>query len=138
MKAGLIGLAMAVVAAGSTLAQERESDPAIEAVISGQIEAFKADDFDRAFTYASPGIQGMFGTADRFGAMVRQGYPMVHRPTELRFLDLRDENGSPHQKVVIRDAGGAYHVLDYDMERSEGGGWLIDGVQVLRAADVGA
>ena len=38
--------------------------------------AFKAVDFAQAFTYA-PNIKGMFGTADRFGMMVRNGYPMV-------------------------------------------------------------
>ena len=45
--------------------------------INGQIEAFQRDDFNAAFSYASPGIQGIFGTAERCGQMVRNGYPTV-------------------------------------------------------------
>ena len=48
-------------------------DDDIRGAIGAQIEAFKADDFDQAFTYASPLIQGLFGDSDRFGLMVRNG-----------------------------------------------------------------
>ena len=54
-------------------------------MISKQIEAFKADDFDTAFSFASPMIQRMFGSASTFGEMVQNGYPMVWRPAEVRF-----------------------------------------------------
>ena len=59
---------------------QSSSSPAIESVISKQIEAFRADDFATAFTFASPNIRSMFGTPDNFGVMVRRGYPMVWRP----------------------------------------------------------
>ena len=45
----------------------------VEATIDGQIEAFLADDFNRAFTFASPNIQQIFRTPENFGLMVRQG-----------------------------------------------------------------
>lgn len=112
-------------------------EPGIEGTISSQIEAFRADDFTTAFTYASPSIRGMFGTAERFGQMVRNGYPMVWRPDELRFLELRDIDGRIWQKVMIRDQAGGFHVLDYQMVPGEAG-WQINGVQILRAPDVGA
>ena len=60
-------------------AQAQEAG-AIPDVIGRQLEALEADDFARAFTFASPMIQGMFGTPENFGAMVKRGYPMVHRP----------------------------------------------------------
>ena len=56
-------------------------------MISEQIDALRADDFATAFTFASPGIQRMFGSPARFGAMVREGYPMVRRPRDVRFLE---------------------------------------------------
>ena len=43
-----------------------------------------------AFDYASPTIRGIFGSPDRFGAMVQQGYPMVYRPSEVRYLERRE------------------------------------------------
>lgn len=118
-------------------AQEaRVPEPGIEATIRAQIGAFLADDFGTAFTFASPMIQGMFGTSERFGQMVRNGYPMVWRPGEVRFLELRETGGALWQKVLIRDQAGRLHVLDYQMIPGEGG-WRINGVQILQAPDVG-
>ena len=69
--------------------------------------------------------------------MVRNGYPMVWRPGEVRFLALRDIDGALWQKVMIRDQAGELHMLDYQMiEGPEG--WQINGVQILRRPDVGA
>lgn len=110
-------------------------EPGIEATIGAQIEAFLADDFATAFTFASPNIQGMFGNSDNFGRMVRQGYPMVWRPGDVQFLELRDEGGLLWQKVMIRDQAGGLHVLDYQMIRT-GEGWRINGVYLLPAPDL--
>lgn len=112
-------------------------DRGIEATITAQIDAFLVDDFAEAFSYASPNIQGIFGTSERFGQMVRNGYPMVWRPGDVRYLELRDVAGNLWQKVLIRDRKGGTHILDYQMiETSEG--WKINGVQILRAPDVAA
>jgi len=118
------------VFAGMAMAQGRD----IEATIGAQIEAFRADDFAQAFQFASPSIQGMFRTPENFGNMVRQGYPMVWRPAEVRYLDLREISGALWQKVMITDAQGAVHVLDYQMIPSDNG-WKINGVTRLKAPD---
>lgn len=108
----------------------------IEDVISSQLDAFRADDFGRAFTFAAPGIQRMFGTPRNFGAMVRNGYPMVHRPDTVRFGALEQENGVLRQRVMIRDATGTFHALDYDMiEGPEG--WKIGAVRLVEMPEVG-
>ena len=109
----------------------------IEGTIQSQIDAFLADDFATAFTFASPNIQGLFGSSDRFGAMVRGGYPMVWRPEDVQFLELRDLDGRRWQKVMVRDQGGQFHVLDYQMIETDAG-WRINGVQILPAPEVGA
>jgi Domain of unknown function (DUF4864) len=138
MRRGILGLALWIGLGGAVWAAEiLPADPGIESTIEGQIEAFLADDFARAFTFASPNIKGMFGSADRFGQMVQNGYPMVWRPGEVRFLELRDIDGAIWQKVMIRDQAGGFHVLDYQMIPA-GDGWQINGVQILRTPDVGA
>lgn len=129
----VLALVLSLVLSGAALAQERD----IEAVIGAQIDAFRADDFATAFTYASPTIRDLFGTPETFGTMVRNGYPMVWRPDEVRFLELREIGGALWQKVLIRDAAGAVHLLDYQMVNLESG-WKINGVQILQAPDVGA
>ena len=45
-----------------------------------------SDDAKRAFSYAAPSIRAMFGTPERFLAMVRAGYPVVYRPPAVTFL----------------------------------------------------
>ncbi len=114
-----------------------EAQAGIEGTIRGQIEAFEADDFARAFTFASPSIQRLFGTPENFGVMVRRGYPMVWRPGDVRFGELRDINGALWQKVIIQDEAGVTHVLDYRMIQ-QNGQWRISGVQILPQPEVAA
>ena len=133
MRNGLIAVLCAAVLSLPALAQ----DEPIQKTIESQIEAFQADDFARAFTFASPTIKQMFGTPENFGAMVKQGYPMVYRPAEVQMMDLRDVAGALWKRVRITDQAGAGWYLDYMMvETAEG--WQINAVQILPAPDVGA
>ncbi|MYI68954.1 MAG: DUF4864 domain-containing protein [Boseongicola sp. SB0673_bin_14] len=120
----------------ASAADEPARAPGIGATIEAQIDAFLKDDFARAFSFASPGIQGLFGNHQRFGLMVRNGYPMVWRPSEVRFLRLREVKGALWQRVLIRDRAGGVHLLDYQMVGIDGN-WRINGVHILREPDVG-
>lgn len=113
-----------------------QEDP-IQSTIERQLQAFQADDFATAFTFASPNIKGIFGNAENFGRMVTQGYPMVHRPGAIKMLDLREVAGGLWQRVMITDQMGRTHLLDYQMiETAEG--WQINAVQLLKAEGLGA
>ncbi|MBY6141670.1 DUF4864 domain-containing protein [Leisingera daeponensis] len=103
----------------------------VTAVIGSQFEAFRNNDAETAFTYASPNIRRIFGSPERFGAMVRQGYPMVWRPAEVRYLDLREVAGSLWQRVMITDHAGVVHLLDYQMVNLKSG-WKINAVHLLK------
>ncbi|WP_299555442.1 DUF4864 domain-containing protein [uncultured Tateyamaria sp.] len=133
MRKWMMGMVLAVGLAGAAIAQETE----IEAVITSQIEAFKTDDFAQAFTFAAPSIQGIFRTPENFGRMVTQGYPMVWRPADVTYLDLREEAGGYIQTVRIEDADGVIHFLAYSMIET-GDGWKISGVQLLDAPGASA
>ncbi|RVT82627.1 DUF4864 domain-containing protein [Rhodobacteraceae bacterium CCMM004] len=136
MRRWIAAAAVAAVLAGGAAAEETP-DAAIRGVIQSQIDAFLADDFATAFTYASPMIKRIFGTADRFGGMVRQGYPMVYRPSDVRFVEAREAGGAVFQKVLMRGPAGAYHLLEYEMIPTPDG-WQINGVRLLEAAQLGA
>ncbi|MEM6637093.1 MAG: DUF4864 domain-containing protein [Pseudomonadota bacterium] len=135
MRTFIIGAVLALAASFASAQEPR--NPSIEGTIQRQLEAFQADDFVTAFTFASPSIRQMFGTPERFGQMVRNGYPMVWRPAEVEYLELREIRGALWQKVLIRDGEGRFHTLDYQMIPTEGG-WQINGVTVVRQPDVGA
>jgi hypothetical protein len=133
MRKGIYAFLTAALLALPAAAQEEP----IQRTIQSQIDALMADDFATAFSFASPMIKGIFGTPENFGAMVTQGYPMVYRPSNVRMLELRDVAGSLWQRVMVTDAAGRVHMLDYQMVETPEG-WQINGVQLLRAADVGA
>lgn len=132
----LLALLMALVVPAPVKAQDGPG-AAIRGVIADQIEAFRADDFSAAFDFASPGIRALFGTPEAFGAMVRGGYPMVWRPAEVTFGALEENAGVLRQQVIVRDAEGRYHALEYQMVPGPSG-WRINGVRLLPAPDVGA
>ncbi|MBT8409442.1 MAG: DUF4864 domain-containing protein [Alphaproteobacteria bacterium] len=136
MRALALALITSLGLTAAAAAQEARNAE-IESVISGQIEAFVADDVATAFTFASPNIQGLFGSSDRFGVMVQQGYPMVWRPGDVSFLELKEVAPYQLQRVLIVDRAGVPHVLEYQMIPSENG-WKINGVSLLRAPAVGA
>jgi hypothetical protein len=133
MRRFLTALAIWLAAAMPAAAQQTE----IETVIADQFERFRADDFAAAFEHASPTIRGLFGTPENFGAMVRNGYPMVHRPKSFRFLDFGEGRRGLRQIVEVEDIAGRRHLLAYEMIETENG-WKINGVQLLPPPDVAA
>jgi Domain of unknown function (DUF4864) len=113
----------------------QDSD-AIEDVIANQLSAFNDRDVQTAWSFASPMIQGLFGNPQNFGTMVEQGYPMVWTNSDAQFLELREIAGQFYQKVMIRDATGQRHLMEYAMIDTPAG-WLINGVSELPLPDVG-
>lgn len=133
MKAMLVAALLCALPGGPAPAQE----DAIRGVIDSQLDAFQADDVDRAWTYASPAIRGLFRTPENFGRMVREGYPMVWRPADVRYLNLEERGGQLVQRVLIADRNGALFTVEYYMIETEDG-WQINAVQVLPAPGIGA
>jgi len=125
---GLVA-AMAVATLGTQATAQKQP---ITGVIGAQIEAFQSDDMGAAFGFASPNIRALFGTPERFATMVEQGYPMVWRPADVRYLELREVAGNLWQRVMVTDDSGGIHMLDYQMIETETG-WKINAVQLLKA-----
>ncbi len=133
----LVGILALALWAGIAAAPAQAQDSgAIRSTIGAQLDAFNQDDVDAAWQHASPTIRRLFGTPENFGAMVRQGYPMVWRNREAKFLELREIAGDWWQKLMIRDAEGARWILDYKMIETPQG-WRIDAVTIIPAPEVG-
>lgn len=110
----------------------------IRDVINQQIEAFRADDGERAFSFAAPIIRSKFGSADNFMTMVRTGYPDVYRPKAVEFRELKRDGERLIQQVWFLGTGGDSTIGTYIMERQEDGAWKIAGVYMRRAPSLGA
>lgn len=128
-----ISAAFFALFSGLSAPQAVAQDADVRAVISAQIEAFEIDDFEQAFTYASPTIRQVFRTPENFGVMVQRGFPMVWRPADVRFLELQNRDGALWQDVMVRDVAGDVFILEYEMIELETG-WKINGVRIRPAA----
>jgi len=120
-------LVAALCVATAAIAQP-EADPGAAAEpIMKQLEAFRRDDYDTAYTFASAEIRQLF---DRpaFERMVKGGYPEIAR--SIFALISRSElapNGHVYVRVRIRGANGNAIEATYDMVQ-ENGSWRINGV----------
>lgn len=126
----LLWLAPALIGTARAQPVSQADQAAIRRTIEAQMEAFGRDDGEAAFAFASPMIQGMFGTPANFMAMVRTGYPPVYRPRSVDFTELVEENGAPVQKVELIGPDGRPALALYTMVRGPDG-WLIDGCRLV-------
>lgn len=118
-------------------AQSPDVSPAdtrsVRVLIQKQLHAFAQDDAAGAFSFAAPAIQQMFGTPDKFLAMVRAQYPMVHRPAAVAFLKPQAEGDSVLQRVQITDAAGKNWAVSYLVIRQADRSWRIGACVVAPA-----
>lgn len=136
--AAMLAGALATTPSPAAWAQSAPGDAAIRETIERQLRAFLDRDLGRAWGFASPSIQGLFGSPEGFGRMVEQGYPMIWTPRDWRFGTLEAApDGRLRQTLVLHDAEGRVWVADYWMIPLDGA-WRIDGVTLRPAEGAGA
>lgn len=127
-------LGLTVSAGAQTPPVSADDRAAIREVIQGQVDAFRRDDGNAAFGYASPAIRGMFGQPETFMDMVRQGYQPVYRPQIFEFREIVTLHGQITQKVHVVGPDGRPVTAYYPMTRLPDGSWRIGGCY-LQAPD---
>jgi hypothetical protein len=103
-------------------------------VINAQLEAFRRDDANAAYSLAAPEIRSLFRTPGEFMRMVRTGYKAVYRPRSVRFLHHFMVAGQPVQPLEIMTAEDQLIVAYYVMQRQRDGSWKIAGCSLKGAA----
>ena len=118
-----------------------ENDPimadiaSVQNVISAQIEAFKRDDGEVAFSFAAPDIRKMFATPDIFMAMVRQQYAPVYRPRYIEYLEPFVTEKHVFQPLILSGENGITVLARYVVERQADGDWRITSVTLSPAPE---
>ena len=120
LAAGFFGLTAAIAQADG-----------INETISRQIEAFKRDDAETAFSFASPTIQKQFGTPEVFMSMVARGYPQVYRPRSFRFAERATQGRTTLQKVIVVGPDGVAVAALYEMIKVDDR-WRINGCRIAK------
>jgi hypothetical protein len=133
MRKGFLILVTTLLLAVPAWAQNAGEQAAIRRTIERQIEAFRADDGERAFAFADTNIQSLFGSPERFMAMVREGYAMIYRPRDYAFGEARPDGDVVAQIVEFDGLDGSSAVAIYFMARQSDGSYRIAGVQLLPA-----
>ena len=114
-------------AAGTAAAQPDPDAEAAGRVVMQQLDAFRRDDFEAAFTFASAEIHDLFDRP-RFEAMVRSGYPEIARSSSaLIGRATRGPHGRLYLQVSVRGANGQSIETIYELVL-ETGQWRINAV----------
>lgn len=133
-RSALLTFAAVLAISGAAFAGEAEVTSA-QNTISSQIEAFKADQNDKAFSFADPTIATMFPTVEAFMAMVESGYKPVQKPEQYSFgrsKELGDRQIM--QEVLVTGPDGKDYMAVYQLIRQPDGSWKISGVSLSAAS----
>jgi len=103
----------------------------IRKIIQAQVDAFRRDKGELAFSYAAPPIREHFKTAENFMRVVKTSYHAVYRPASMAFIDASVDAGTPIQVVQFSDADGAVWIGFYSMQRQPDKSWKINGCQLV-------
>ena len=107
----------------------------IRSVIEYQLAAFKKDDAQGAFVFASPAIQAQFGTSENFMQMLKTSYPAVYRPRSVFFEKITTIQGNITQPVLLLAPDGVPLRALYFMEKQPNNIWRINGCFLVSLED---
>ena len=127
------------VAAGETKNYNIAIDPPvreIHEIISKQISAFRQNNAEEAYSFASPFIKSKFRSPSIFMAMVKGSYPMIWNPQKFKFMEQRSHASNIIQRVIFTDGDDNLFFFDYLMLKSDGS-WAIHGVYQVQAGSIG-
>lgn len=102
-----------------------EDVAAIRNMIIGQIDAFRKDDAEKAFSFAAPKIREIFRTPEVFLHMVRKSYKSVYRPRTYEFRTIQSIDGKVVQPLIVVGPSGITETALYIMEIQPDGSWRI-------------
>ena len=98
----------------------------LTAVIDGQLAAFRAGDYPKAYTFAAGGIKEMF-PVENFEMMVKTAYPLIAGSAKAEYGLAFDTGEDAVVNVTVEDAKGQRAQYQYTLSK-EKGAWKITGV----------
>ena len=129
----LLLFALVFIFIGNSFAITTDEENEIKSIVNQQLEAFQNDDFEKAYSFASPTIKKMFSSPEVFRKMVIGGYQAVYRPQSIKIGSVEIIKGVATLKVYLVDPNGEFVTANYLMEQQEDGEWLIGGCILSKA-----
>jgi len=125
----LIGCSLFARGGDGLKPSEMKTKDALHAAITGQLAAFRANDYAAAYVFADQEVKSQL-PLDRFERMVKTGYPVIAHSVSAAF-GLTFDNGD-EAVVNVRVAGAEESVTYQYSLRREGEAWRIMGVVLLK------
>lgn len=95
-------------------------------VVAAQLEAFRADDGARAYSFAADSVKASFTDPETFMTMVKRGYEPVYRARDYVFGRTADTLEGRAVELLLTGPNGRDWTAVYTLEESEDG-WRITG-----------
>jgi len=127
------GLAAAFTTSVSHAGSEAQDQHETRVVIEAQLEAFRQGDGVKAFSYAAPTIQTVFGDADTFMQMVRKGYDVVLRPASVKFVKFQSDGMNAAHALQMIDQQKVLWNVYYVLQKAPDGQWKISSCETEKA-----
>jgi len=119
--------------AASAAGTGRELRIDVIGVLKNQIEAFRRDDGQAAFSFASPDVQDQYGSAKSFLNQFSTAYKAVYRSQSVTFLNLAYSRGRLVQRVLLLGPDGNAVIALFPMVQMDDGTWRMDGCVLVPA-----
>lgn len=129
LAAALLALSLSAPA----IAQSTSSEAMAHDTIANQLEAFRAQDGEAAYSYAAPGVKRFFRSPGAFMTMVERGYKPVYAPQSYDFGRHGERDGTIYQEVMITGPEGREWSALYTLEMQDDGSVLITSVRLARS-----
>jgi hypothetical protein len=102
-------------------------------IIQRQLDAFKQNDADSAFSLASPGLRETYANPHNFMDSVRSGETPFFKRRMVEYHDFVTAGDDAAQSVVLVDDDSYVWTIVYKLSRQPDGSWLIDGVMLVKS-----
>lgn len=109
-----------------------EDIKAAQQVIVSQISAFKADDYQSAYSFAAPNVKQVFPSAKAFMMMVKSGYKPLYQHASYVFGKSRSSSSEVYQELMVTDKSGQLWQFIYTLDKQQDQSWKITSVVMRR------
>ena len=106
--------------AATTVENSKNIEEIVKGIISSQLQAFKEENVEEAYSFAAPSIKKQFSNPGNFGLMVRKGYPVIWKPKSYQFVKFSTNGKRSIQRVLFKSDTDALLTYDYLLENFNG------------------
>ncbi len=132
-----LSIMIAAFALSTGIVRADDFKTVVQDIIKHQIDAFRKDDGETAYSFAAPGIRSIYPEPGRFMEMVKSHYAPIYRPGNLTFGRnvSEDEGRLVVQELLITDREGKSWQAVYVLARQDDGSYRITGVRLKPITD---